>query len=302
MRRRDFFISGAAGAAISISNPAGAAETRRPNVLLLLGDRARGLASEGTTFTRCYATRPTHGSSLASLITGKYPHACGIRGEGQAIPADQPSIFRQLKAVGYSTTIRPSQPFFLLDESQDERLLEALDGEPGLAQYTLVVSTATQGAEDDSPSETSVRVPLVIRFPGRFRRGVKDDLLLSNADLMPSLLALCGAEIPADVQGRNLAETMRTGEGERPESIYSYGQLGEAGEWRMIVRGLDKLVVNSKMETTHLYNLGQDPSEERNLATEIGAGRNRDELKAHLRAWMKKLGDGVDPSSGLKVR
>lgn len=284
-----------------MSNPAGAAETRRPNVLLLLGHHAPGLASEGTTFTRCYATRPSHAFSLASLITGKYPHACGVRREGQTVAPDQPSIFRQLTAAGYATATG-SQPFFLLDESQDGRVLELLDDELGVAQHTLVVSTATRGAEADSPAETSVRVPLVIRFPGRFRRGVKDDLLLSNADLMPSLLALCGAEIPDGVQGRNLAETMRTGEGERPESVYSYGQLGETGEWRMIVRGLDKLVVNSKMETTHLYNLGQDPSEERNLATEIGAGRLRDELKAHLRGWMKKLGDGVDPSSGLKVR
>ena len=301
MRRRDFCISGAAGAAISISNPAGAAETRRPNALLLLGHRAPGLASEGVTFTRCYATRPSHAFSLASLITGKYPHACGLKREGQAIAPDQPSILRQLQAAGYATAMGP-QPFFLLDESGDEGLLEAIDDDAGLARDTLVVSTATRGAEDDSYSETSARMPLVIRFPGRLRRGVTDDLLLSGADLMPSLLALCGVEIPEGVQGRNLAETMRSGEGERPESVYSYGKLGEAGEWRMIVRGLDKLVVNAKLETTHLYNLGQDPSEERNLAAEIGAGRNRDELKAHLRAWMKKLGDGVDPSSGLKVR
>lgn len=260
--------------------------------MLLLGQRAPVLASQGTTFTRCYATRPTHGPSLASLITGKYPHAL-------VISAAQPSIFRQLEAAGYATAIG-SQPFFLLDKSQDERLLEDIDGEPSLARDTLVVSTSTR--DDDSHSEASVRMPLAIRFPGRFRRGVKDDLLMSGADLMPSLLALCGVEIPDGVQGRNLAETMRSGEGERPESVYSYGKLGEAGEWRMIVRGLDKLVVNSKMETTHLYNLGQDPDETHNLATEIGAGRNRDELKAHLRAWVKKLGDGVDPSSGLKVR
>ena len=69
----------------------------------------------------------------------------------------------------------------------------------------------------------------------------------------------------------------------------------------MVVRGLDKLVVNARMEITGLYNLGPDAAEENNLAESIAHSRLRDELLAHLRDWMRRTGFGVDPS-GLKRR
>ena len=309
MRRRDF-IPATASAASLLLNPAWSAETRRPNVLFVLADQwrpltltanLRRLTEAGTTFTRCYATNPAKAPSRASILTGCYPH---VR------PAERPPLTKQLEAAGYATGSAKVAPFFLLAEigsGADDALGEYLDAVPG---DTLVVFTSDRGnmlgahglGGDGWPFEESVRVPLIIRYPGHFRSGEVDDLLMSNADIMPSLLSLCGAEIPATVQGRDLSRTMISGEGERPESVYSYGRIGEPGEWRMLVRGLDKLVVNTKMEATHLYNLGQDPGETRNLATEIGWARNRAELKAHLRAWMKKTGDGLDPSSGLKVR
>jgi arylsulfatase A-like enzyme len=261
-------------------------------------------------FPRCYAANPARGPSLAALITGRYPHACGVLRDGQAIRPGQPSLLRQLEAAGYVTEwIREpgrrveratGKPFFLVIEDEGPfavGLLERLPLDTLVVFHALPSTTAPDGFK-----EPSVRAPLFMRWLGGQRRGAVDDLLLSSVDLMPTLLAICGAEIPAAVQGRNLAAAMQSGEGDRPEAIYSYGLLGEPGEWRMVVRGLDKLVVNAKLETTHLFNLGQDPGEQHNLALEAGSGRNRDELKAHLRAWMKKLGDGVDPSSGLKLR
>lgn len=434
-----------------MSNPAAAAETRRPpNLLFILagqwrpqtlpaaGDAAliaphlKRLSAEGTTFTRCYATNPVCSPSRASLITGRYPHACRMPHNDLLLPLDQPSIARQLRAAGHATgyigkwhldgderpgfvppgprrrgfeywaafnrghayfnpvyfgdspdAIRPegfepdiqtdlairflknqdrARPFYLflswgpphtprtppprhartydpgqfrlapnvpdayhsiarknmaayyglcsaLDDNLG-RLLAALD-ELDLSRDTIVVFNSDHGDMlgahglefEGLPYEESARVPLIVRWPGQFRRGAMDDLLLSNADLMPSLLALCGAEIPAQVQGRNLAAAMRTGAAadDRPESLFAYGRLQSPEAWRMVVRGADKLVVNQRMETTHLFNLGQDPYEMRNLAAEAGSVRQRNELRAHLREWMKRLGDGMD-ASGLRVR
>jgi hypothetical protein len=83
--------------------------------------------------------------------------------------------------------------------------------------------------------------------------------------------------------------------------VFAHGALGTPSEWRMVVRGLDKLVVDGRGEVTHLYNLGQDAGEENNLAWEPSRQRTRDELKAHLTQWMRRIGDRMDPS-GLKVR
>ena len=187
-------------------------------------------------------------------------------------------------------------------------LLRALDDQH-LAGETIVVFTSDYGEmlgsqgldEADVPFEEAVRVPLVIRHPRLNAAGRSSDFLVSNVDLMPTLLGFCGAEIPDGVQGRDLSSLISTGQGSRPESIYSVGHLDAADEWRLVVRGLDKLVVDRKLEVTHLYNLGQDAYELENRAEDPLQELKRDELKALLREWMRRTGDGMDPS-GLKKR
>jgi len=62
----------------------------------------------------------------------------------------------------------------------------------------------------------------------------------------------------------------------------------------MLVRGLDKLVVNTQFEVTHLYNLGQDPYEMTNLSTDGAERLKRDELLALLRRWVLRTGDRLN--------
>jgi len=180
------------------------------------------------------------------------------------------------------------------------RLIGALTDQH-LAEDTMVVFTSdagdmlgSQGFEgDNQPFEEAVRVPLIVRYPGTAGAGSENDALVSTVDLMPTLLRFCGVDIPESVQGLDLSV--------HRESVYSSGKLGEPGEWRMVVRGLDKLVVDRELNITHLYNLGQDPFEMENLARDASQDLKRDELKALLKDWMRRSGDGMDPS-GLKKR
>jgi arylsulfatase A-like enzyme len=186
-------------------------------------------------------------------------------------------------------------------DSDAGRLLKMLD-ETGLAQDTIVVFTSDHGdllgshgrESADDPHEESARVPLVVRYPRRIQGGRTIDFLASSVDLAPALLALCGVDVPRSMQGRDLSEPILTGKGDPPESIYAEGRLRAQGEWRMLVRGLDKLVVNTRLEVTHLYNLGQDPYEMTNLATDGTQRRKRDELLALLRRWILRTGDRLN--------
>ena len=152
------------------------------------------------------------------------------------------------------------------------RLLRELD-ERGLASDTIVVFTSDHGHmlgsqgldEIDLPYEESSGIPLLIRYPGRIRAGTTIDRLISNVDYAPTLLSLCGIEPQKGMQGVNLANLLTRGRGPSPESIYAEGGLGQPHEWRMIVRGRYKLVVDSALRPTHLYNLNQDPYERENL-------------------------------------
>jgi len=446
MERRDF-LKGSATLALPSLNPAAAQTSRRPNLLFILADQWRAqtlpssgdpdleapnlkaLAAGGVHFSRVYASNPVCSPSRASVLTGRFPHACRMPHNDLLLPLEEPSIAAGLKDAGYATgyigkwhldgedrpgfvppgprrrgfdywaafnrghnyfrstyfrdtgaPIQPTgfepdyqtdlaidfirrnkaTPFYLylswgpphtprtpppkwarrydpqqfhlrenVPESYAAKAREGLAGyyglcsaldenlgrilrvltQEGLAENTMVVFTSdhgdmvgSQGLEYKGvPYEESARIPLLIRYPGRLAAGETNEVLVSNVDLMPTLLSLCGAAKPGAVQGRDLSRLLLEKDGSRPESIFSYGRLGTPGEWRMIVRGLDKLVVDKDGQVTHLYNLGQDPFEMRNIAGEPAQSRRRDELQALLRDWRKRIGDGMD-ASGLKKR
>jgi arylsulfatase A-like enzyme len=180
------------------------------------------------------------------------------------------------------------------------RLLTELD-RAGLSDDTLVVFTSDHGYSMgahgldgiDLPYEECSRIPLLMRYPRRLK-GVREvDALVSNVDYAPTLLSLCGMEPLSETQGVDLSGWIANGEGARPESIYAEGSLGTPEEWRMVVRGLDKLAINRDWKVTHLYNLGSDPYEMNNLAGDGSEQRKRDELLAILRRWMLRTSDRV---------
>ena len=167
------------------------------------------------------------------------------------------------------------------------------------AEITIV--TADAGDDEESPFEHSIRVPLAIRWPRKLAPRVADDILISHADVLPTVLAWAGRAIPGDLPGRDLSALIARHEGETPDSIYVEGKLGQKDEWRVVVRGFDKIVFNLQEEVTHLFNLADDPFELTNLAHDPAQKLKLASLKAQLQAQMKKLSDGMDPS-GLRRR
>lgn len=154
---------------------------------------------------------------------------------------------------------------------------------------------------DDYVYEETMRMPLAIRYPRVLAGASQNDMLVSQADIMPTLLQWCGAAIPPSVQGRDLSALMAGRLGERPDAVYAEGRLGRKDEWRMVVSGYEKLVVDMEGTVTHLFNLADDPYELTNLANVSAQQVKRDALLAVERQWKKKLGDGVD-ASGLRKR
>ncbi len=339
--RRDFLRkSGILAASSRLARAQASAKARQPNIVILLAadlpdlaldpaarvPNLMRLAGESVQFERSYVSCPEAGPSQASLITGRFPFACGVAHDGVLLKPDQPTVAGRLKDAGYQTAIlgdwrlsgEPQQgaetglaidfikqnqknPFFLLlawpradasvvddDAGQILGLIESLQ----LKDDTIAVFTSDRGY-GSGPLEPVVRIPLMLRIP-RLSPGFRTGVLASNVDVAPTLLGLCGVNPGDSMQGRDL---MR----EQPQSIYCVGQIGTPTAWRMIVRGLDKLVVDSSQNVTHLYNLGEDPAEMDNLARDPGQELKRDELKALLLDWMRRTGDGMD-ASGLKLR
>ena len=193
-------------------------------------------------------------------------------------------------------------------------VLEALDrplrgNAGGIGADTIVIFTSNHGEQFGSHSgqgedyvyEESIRMPLAIRYPRVLGGGAQNDMLVSQVDILPTLLKWCGMTIPAAAQGRDLSALLAGRPGDKPDAVYAEGRLGRKDEWRMLVRGYDKLVVDMEGTVTHLFNLADDPYEMTNLANVSAQQLKRDALLAIQRQWVKKLGDGVD-ASGLRKR
>jgi len=60
------------------------------------------LADEGVRFDRAYAQSTVCAPSRASFLTGRYPRTARVRQNGQAIPADERLVTKELSEAGYA--------------------------------------------------------------------------------------------------------------------------------------------------------------------------------------------------------
>ena len=92
--------------------------------------------------------------------------------------------------------------------------------ESGKADRTLIVYLGDHGADLFRGKRTSyeggVRIPLIIRWAASQQSGRVRDELVSTIDLMPTLLAAAGTEVPPGLEGRSLLPLI----------------AGESVEWR----------------------------------------------------------------------
>jgi N-sulfoglucosamine sulfohydrolase len=77
----------------------------------------------------------------------------------------------------------------------------------GLSGSTLVIIMGDNGASlfrgKGTLYELGIRVPLIIRWPGRVKAGWSSDQLLSGEDLAPTFLEAAGLRPPAEMTGRS---------------------------------------------------------------------------------------------------
>ncbi len=188
-------------------------------------------------------------------------------------------------------------------DDQFGRILDALDA-AGLQENTIVLFTSDHGncvgshneATKNNPYEESMRIPLIVRWPGRIRPR-RDDLLISVPDLAPTLLGLLGQAdaVPAAMQGTSHARFLLTGEGPRPSSqLYLKIPSDQPGLGSRGVRTLRyKLVLTLAADApprATLYDLKADPHEMKDVAA-VNPDVVRELTETELIPWLKRTGD-----------
>jgi uncharacterized sulfatase len=219
------------------------------------------------------------------------------------------------KYRGRSPTLQAAR-YHAMIEWFDETIgeLRAHLEKEGLTRDTIIVYIADNGwiprtdkpvvdfaRSKQSPFDGGIRSPILVSWPGHIKPTVVA-APASAVDLMPTLLKLVGARVPADGDGLDLLDDAALKA--RPfvagqNSTHDIRKLGNPAaslRYRWLVAGDLKLIVSSGLKTgetangstdatepPRLFDLKADPAEQRDLAADRPADVER--LTALLDGW-----------------
>jgi len=115
--------------------------------------------------------------------------------------------------------------------------------------------------------EGGIRVPMVVRWPGRVKAGAVSNLPWAFWDFLPTAADLAGGAVGKDIDGISIVPTLLGRKQE--EHDYLYWEFYESGGFNQAVRmGPWKGVRSGPDAPLELYNLDDDLAETRNVAPE----------------------------------
>jgi arylsulfatase A-like enzyme len=192
------------------------------------------------------------------------------------------------------------------------RILDTLD-ELGLADDTMVVFVSDHGEmmgdhgmwQKGIPYEASVRVPMLLRLPGRVQADTVNDDLVSLLDLAPTFLDVAEKAYPEDSRfaGSSLLGNEGGGLADPREDMIV--EIGHGASRWLSVRGrrwkYNRWLGDGWEE---LYDLENDPVEDHNLLLGDVTEGNRDRAETFLRMltdWERENGfaDSLDADGQL---
>jgi arylsulfatase A-like enzyme len=184
------------------------------------------------------------------------------------------------------------------------RMLKFLD-KAGLAEDTVVIYTSDNGFylgehgwfDKRFMYEESLRMPLIVRYPGVIEAGgVNEDMVL-NLDFAPTLLGFAGVPMPEDMQGESFSRLLQgQAAGDWRESMYYH--YYEYPGWHAVKRHYGVRTKKYKLihfyydiDAWELYDLQKDPHELNNVYGDAGYADVVKQLKDELEQLRRRFKD-----------
>jgi arylsulfatase A-like enzyme len=173
-------------------------------------------------------------------------------------------------------------------DSDVGRLLARLEHH-GIADNTVVFFTSDNGPhreggndpdfqDSNGPlrgikrdlTEGGIRVPMIVRWPGKTRAGVTSDFVGGFQDIMPTLAALADSQrhVPDDIDGISFAPTLSGDAASQPQHDFLYWAFYERRGARALRSGRWKAVQQPIRAAVRLYDLKNDLGEQADVAAE----------------------------------
>ncbi|QQS46558.1 MAG: sulfatase-like hydrolase/transferase [Acidobacteriota bacterium] len=162
-----------------------------------------------------------------------------------------------------------------------------------------VIAGGVNGPKRPNMWDTSLRIPLLIRWPGVLQGGTEIDETVLNLDMFPSVLGMLKIKAPPDYRhnGKDFSPLLfGLRDANWRTEIFGQYDLHNAGlaYMRMLRTTEWKLVRHYRAnELDELYDLKNDPGELRNLYKNPGYRDVRERLQQRLDERMKVINDPI---------
>jgi len=195
-----------------------------------------------------------------------------------------------------------------------------------MTDNTIVFYTSDNGAQFRHAKwelyDAGIRMPFVVRWPGRVKPGTVTDAMVSFVDMLPTLMAAAGGRPPADIDGRNFLGVLEEKTEKHRDAIFAT-HTGDVKPTRRLnyfpMRALrtdtHKYILNLVTKNTafirdrrvakqingewvwpeeELYDLRVDPHELKNIADGPAHQATRVALRKRLLDICRQQGDTLE--------
>lgn len=162
-----------------------------------------------------------------------------------------------------------------------------------------VIAGGVDGPKRPNMWDTSLRIPLLIRWTGTLPAGTEVNETVLNMDMFPTVLALLGVEAPSGYlqNGRDFSKLAygNHSAGGRSEIFGQYDLHNGGLAYMRMLRTNDWKLVRyyHANELDELYDLKNDPGELTNLYKSTKYLEPRDRLQKRLDDYMKSINDPI---------
>lgn len=220
---------------------------------------------------------------------------------------DPHHFYKNHKAVNFGSEVKDlyAEEVWYTD-SQVGRLMAWIKASP-FAENTYVMLSADHAEafgehgytyHGQTLNNDQLHVPLFIAGPGLPDRSIQTPV--SNLDIVPTLMQLAGAPPDPELRGVSLLRYVDDPDAPHPPVFAEMVKDDSHSARRVIVDWPYKLQWGITFNSFWLYDLRDDPTEQRNLATRKPAVLKR--LTRRLRQWMSEEVEPFDAEAWAKKR
>tara|TARA_B100000524_G_C23642037_1_gene367040 strand:- start:255 stop:1655 length:1401 start_codon:yes stop_codon:yes gene_type:complete len=266
------------------------------------------------------------------IIASDYPHGPYPQTSNYSkadifkLPYDPPYIGNH--KPGYYQNIQD-------DNDQLGQVLNMVDNY-GLKENTMFIYASDHGLSGKwSLKEQGLRVPFIVRWPGKIKPNTTSETLLTLVDVLPTILEVSNTEIPSEIDGKSFLETLNGSKMKIHDYVFGVSTRQNIRECKIfpsrmirgnrykLIRNFNSVeVVNSNLGDNpvinefakigaesfpnvpyeELYDLEKDPYQKVNLIDNPKYKKTRNRLSVALENWMKSQEDFLldNPISVLK--